>query len=63
VESGRPRRSPFASALHSARKHGIAELALEGYGKVLIECQKQQSPAATTALMRADSQQAHCFRF
>jgi hypothetical protein len=54
---------PLVSALQRAWKRGVVELAVEGYTKVLIECQKQQSPAATVALMRSDSQQAHCFRF
>ena len=63
MSGGELRDPPFVSALRRAWKRGVAELALEGYGEVLIQCQKQQSPAATTALMRSDSQQAHCFRF
>lgn len=61
--SVRRRDPPLVSALQRAWKRGAVELAVEGYTKVLIECQKQQSPTATVALMSSDSQQAHCFRF
>ena len=54
---------PLVLALQRAWKRGVVELAVEGYTNVLVECQKQQSPTATVALMSSDSQQAHCFRF
>lgn len=63
VDGGSARPSPPPPPFQGAWKRGVAELALEGYTAVIIQCQKQQSPAATIALMRADSQQAHCFRF
>lgn len=63
VVKGKLRPAPPPPPFQRAWKRGVVELALEGYTAVLIQCQKQQSPAATVALMRADSQQAHCFRF
>jgi len=55
--------SPLALAIESAAKKGVIAVGVEAYTDVLIQCQRKQSPAATTALMRSDSQQAHCFRF
>jgi hypothetical protein len=57
------RRSPFISALQEAWKKGIVEESVEGYSEVLIQCQKEQSPALTMPFLRSDSQQSHCFRF
>ena len=55
--------SPFAVALQNAWKKGVVEESVEAYTEVLIQCQKEQSPALTTPLMRSESQQAHCFRY
>ena len=63
---GRPapvRESPLARAIGLAAKKGPVDVAVEAYTEVLIQCQKEQSPTLTTALLRSDSQQAHCFRF
>ncbi|WP_156116691.1 hypothetical protein [Massilia sp. 9096] len=60
---GQIRESAFAAALRNAWKKGVIERGVEGYTEVLIQCQKEQSPALTTPFMRSDSQQAHCFRF
>jgi hypothetical protein len=57
------RGSPFISALRGAWKKGIVEESFEGYSEVLIQCQKETSPALTMPFLRSDSQQAHCFRF
>ncbi|MES2126541.1 MAG: hypothetical protein V4463_04660 [Pseudomonadota bacterium] len=55
--------SSLAMAINRATRKGIVEQAVEAYSDVLIQCQKEQSPALTTPFMRSDSQQAHCFRF
>lgn len=55
--------SPFTVALQNAWKKGVVEESVEAYTEVLVQCQKEQSPALTTPLMRSDSQQAHCFRY
>lgn len=55
--------SSFTVALQNAWKKGVVEESVEAYTEVLIQCQKEQSPALTTPLMRSDSQQAHCFRY
>jgi hypothetical protein len=65
---GRPidthvRESPFALAIGRAAKKGVIELGVEAYTEVLVQCQKETSPALTTPLLRSDSQQAHCYRF
>jgi hypothetical protein len=57
------RESPFSLALGNAAKRGLIAVSVEAYTDVLIQCQRKRSPAATTPLMRSDSQQAHCFRF
>lgn len=56
-------RSPFTVALQNAWKKGVVEESVEAYTEVLIQCQKEQSPALTTPLIRSDGQQAHCFRY
>jgi hypothetical protein len=55
--------SSFTAALQNAWKKGIVEESVEAYTEVLVQCQKEQSPALTTPFMRSDSQQAHCFRY
>ncbi len=55
--------SRFARAISQAAAKGIVERSVEGYSEVLIQCQKTTSPALTTALMRSNAQQDHCYRF
>ena len=55
--------SRFARAISQAAAKGIVESSVEGYTEVLIQCQKATSPASTTALMRSNAQQDHCYRF
>ena len=55
--------SPFAKAIGSAASRSIVERSVEAYTEVLIQCQKATSPALTTALMRSNAQQDHCYRF
>jgi hypothetical protein len=55
--------SPLAHAIGSAAKKGVVDVAVQAYTEVLTQCQKAQSPALTSALLRSDSQQAHCYRY
>ena len=55
--------SAFARAIARAAKRSASELALEAATKIIIMCQKERNPALTTPFFRADSQQAHCFRY
>jgi hypothetical protein len=61
--SNEMRHARFIAAIQNAWSKGVVERGVEGYTEVLIQCQKEQSPALTTPFMRSDSQQAHCFRF
>ncbi|GAB2854545.1 hypothetical protein GCM10027277_23840 [Pseudoduganella ginsengisoli] len=59
-----PLREPsLAQAIGRAGKQGIVERSVEAYTEILIQCQKNQSPILTVPFQRADSQQAHCYRF
>ena len=61
---GAPRRqTPFASALNEAWKKDAAEANLKAWSEVLVKCQQATNPAWTTALMRSEAQQAHCYRY
>lgn len=58
-----PRISSMARGIRQAVRKSIFESSVEGYSAVLVECQKSRVTISTTALMRSESQQAHCYRF
>lgn len=58
-----PREPALARAIGRAGKQGIVERSMEAYTEVLIQCQQNKSPILTVPFQRADSQQAHCYRF
>jgi hypothetical protein len=58
-----PRRSSFARALDEAWRKDAAEANLKAWTEVLVRCQQATNPAWTTALMRSEPQQAHCYRY
>jgi hypothetical protein len=65
---GRPlsaplRETPFARAMDEAWKKNAAEANMKAWSEVLIKCQQATNPAWTTALMRSEPQQAHCYRY
>lgn len=61
---GAPRRqTPFARAVDQAWKLDAAEANIKAWTEVLIKCQQATNPAWTTALMRSEPQQAHCYRY
>jgi hypothetical protein len=65
---GRPlvvpdRQTPVARAMDEAWKKDPAEANLKAWSDVLIKCQQATNPAWTTALMRSEPQQAHCYRY
>lgn len=59
----RLRVSALALAIEGAAKKGFIERGIEMSNEALMQCQKETSPVLTTAYLRSDSQQAHCFRF
>lgn len=65
---GRPlgtlrRQTPFARAVDEAWKKDASEGNLKAWSEVLIKCQQATNPAWTTAMMRSEPQQAHCYRY
>lgn len=65
---GRPlsaprRQTPFARAMDDAWKKDPSEANLKAWSEVLIKCQQATNPAWTTALVRSEPQQAHCYRY
>lgn len=52
-----------ARALDQAWKKDAAEANLKAWSEVLIKCQQATNPAWTTAIMRSEPQQAHCYRY
>ncbi|MGW8393987.1 hypothetical protein [Pseudoduganella sp. HUAS MS19] len=65
---GRPlaalrRQTAVARALDEAWKKDASETNLKAWSEVLLKCQQATNPAWTTALMRSEPQQAHCFRY
>ncbi len=61
---GVPRpQTPLAEALGDAWKKDPSEANLKAWSEVLIKCQQSTNPAWTTALMRSDPPQAHCYRY
>lgn len=57
------REPSLAQAIGRAGRQGVVERSVEAYSEVLIQCQKNRSPILTVPFQRADSQQAHCYRF
>jgi hypothetical protein len=49
--------------MDEAWKKDPAEANLKAWSDVLIKCQQATNPAWTTALMRSEPQQAHCYRY
>lgn len=65
---GRPLASPqretaAARAMNEAWKKDASEANLKAWSEVLVKCQQASNPAWTTALMRSEPQQAHCYRY
>lgn len=65
---GRPLAVPRAQtaaarALDQAWKKDASEANLKAWSEVLIKCQQATNPAWSTALMRSEPQQAHCYRY
>lgn len=65
---GRPlsaprRQTPFARAVDEAWKKDASEANLKAWSEVLVKCQQATNPAWTTALVRSEPQQAHCYRY
>ncbi|XLZ70146.1 hypothetical protein ABT364_27025 [Massilia sp. SR12] len=52
-----------ARALDQAWKKDAAEANLKAWSEILIKCQQATNPAWTTAIMRSEAQQAHCYRY
>ena len=52
-----------ARALDHAWKKDAAEANLKAWSEVLLKCQQATNPAWTTAIMRSEPQQAHCYRY
>ena len=50
-------------AIENAWKKDAAEENLKAWTEVLVKCQQATNPAWTTALMRSEAQQAHCYRY
>ena len=55
--------TPLARAMNEAWKKDASEANLKAWSEVLIKCQQATNPAWTTALMRSEPQQAHCYRY
>ncbi len=55
--------SSLAKAIADAHKKSVAENAVEAYTEVLRQCQRETSQLQTVPFMRAESQQAHCYRY
>ncbi len=65
---GRPlgvpdRQTSVARAMDEAWKKDPAEANLKAWSDVLVKCQQATNPAWTTALLRSEPQQAHCYRY
>ncbi|KQV54203.1 MULTISPECIES: hypothetical protein [unclassified Duganella] len=65
---GRPLGAPrqqtaVARAMDEAWKKGASEANLKAWSDVLVKCQQATNPAWTTALVRSEPQQAHCYRY
>lgn len=65
---GRPLAAPqretaAARAMNEAWKKDASETNLKAWSDVLVKCQQATNPAWTTALMRSEPQQAHCYRY
>ncbi|WP_426339285.1 hypothetical protein ACN9MZ_23565 [Pseudoduganella sp. S-14] len=52
-----------ARAMDEAWKKDATEANLKAWSEVLVKCQQATNPAWTTALMRSEPQQAHCYRY
>lgn len=57
------RQTPFARAMDEAWKKDASEANLKAWSEVLVKCQQATNPAWSTALMRSEPQQAHCYRY
>lgn len=65
---GRPLGAPrpqtaAARAMDQAWKKDASEANLKAWSEILIKCQQATNPAWTTAIMRSEPQQAHCYRY
>lgn len=65
---GRPlaaphRQTSVARAMDEAWKKDASEANLKAWSEVLVKCQQATNPAWTTALIRSEPQQAHCYRY
>ncbi|WP_374580652.1 hypothetical protein [Pseudoduganella sp.] len=65
---GRPLGMPHpqtaaARAIDQAWKRDAAEASLKAWSEVLVKCQQATNPAWTSAIMRSEPQQAHCYRY
>lgn len=58
-----PRPSSFARALDEAWKKDADTENLKAWSEVLARCQQATNPAWSTALVRSEAQQDHCFRY
>jgi len=57
------RETAVARAMNEAWKKDASEANLKAWSEVLVKCQQATNPAWTTALMRSEPQQAHCYRY
>ena len=65
---GRPlaaphRQTAVARAMDEAWKKDSSDANLKAWSDILVRCQQATNPAWTTALMRSEPQQAHCYRY
>lgn len=65
---GRPLGAPraqtaVARAMQEAWKKDASEANVKAWSEVLVKCQQATNPAWTTALVRSEPQQAHCYRY
>ncbi|MBY0557733.1 MAG: hypothetical protein K2P77_11055 [Burkholderiaceae bacterium] len=63
LRNAEARDSGLAVALARAWKRDVITDGIAATKTMLIACQRETSVVLTTALMRSDPQQAHCFRF
>lgn len=59
----RPRQPRISRAMDEAWKRDAAEENLKGWAEVLAKCQQATNPAWSTALVRSEPQQAHCYNY
>lgn len=59
----RLRQPEVTRAIDAAWKRDAEEDNLKAWSEVLIKCQQATNPAWSTALMRSEPQQSHCYRY